>query len=129
MALFRFIGKDIFGQGAIFLALIAMIGLILQKKDFSAVVRGTLMTAIGFFVLNAGTGLITGSSIDGLSTAFNAILPQGYRYVCIWYTDRYRKDHRICVQPVICTFHQMEIYLPDRTHAVLVSICIHRCRR
>ena len=41
-------------------ALIAMIGLILQKKDFSAVVRGTLMTAIGFFVLNAGTGLITG---------------------------------------------------------------------
>ena len=78
MAVLNFIVNEIFGQGAIFLALIAMIGLILQKKDFSAVVRGTLMTAIGFFVLNAGTGLITGSSIDGLSTAFNAILPQAH---------------------------------------------------
>ncbi len=76
MSIFNFIINEIFNQGAIFLALIACIGLILQKKSFTDVVRGTMMTAIGFFVLNAGTGLITGSSINGIATAFNTILPQ-----------------------------------------------------
>ena len=50
MVVLNFIINEIFGQGAIFLALIAMIGLILQKKQFSEIVRGTMMTAIGFFV-------------------------------------------------------------------------------
>lgn len=72
----NFIVNEIFGQGAIFLALIALVGLLLQRKPFSEVVRGTVMTAIGYFVLTTGTGLITGSSIDGISTAFNTVMPQ-----------------------------------------------------
>ena len=75
MAILNFIINEIFGQGAIFLALVAMVGLILQKKSVSEVVRATLMTAIGFFVLNTGTGLITGNSIDGIITAFNTLMP------------------------------------------------------
>ena len=75
MNILNFFINEIFGQGAIFLALIALIGLILQKKSFSEIVRGTLMTAIGFFVLSQGTGIITGNSIDGLATAFNTIMP------------------------------------------------------
>lgn len=75
MSVLNFIINEVFGQGAIFLALVAMVGLILQRKSASEVVRGTLMTAIGFFVLNAGTGLITGNSIDGISAAFSAMLP------------------------------------------------------
>ena len=75
-AILNFVIQEIFGQGAIFLALIACIGLILQKKSFSEIVRGTIMTAVGFFVLSTGTGLITGNSIDGISTAFNTIMPQ-----------------------------------------------------
>lgn len=75
-AILNFVIQEIFGQGAIFLALIACIGLILQKKTFSEIVRGTIMTAVGFFVLSTGTGLITGNSIDGISTAFNTIMPQ-----------------------------------------------------
>ena len=39
MVVLNFIINEIFGQGAIFLALIAMIGLILQKKQFSEIVR------------------------------------------------------------------------------------------
>lgn len=76
MAVLNFIIHEIFNQGAIFLALIAMIGLLLQKKSASEVIRGTMMTAIGFFVLNTGTGLITGNSINGIATAFNTIMPQ-----------------------------------------------------
>ncbi|TDW16266.1 PTS system IIC component (L-Asc family) [Breznakia blatticola] len=75
MAVFNFIIKEIFGQGAIFLGLIACIGLLLQKKSASEVIRGTVMTAMGFFVLSTGTGLITGNSIDGIATAFNSIMP------------------------------------------------------
>lgn len=63
-------------RGTIFLALIAMIGLIIQKKSFSEIIRGTAMTAMGFFILSTGTGLITGSSIDGIATAFNTLMPQ-----------------------------------------------------
>ena len=76
MAVLTFIITEVFGQGSIFIATIAMIGLILQKKKFSDVVRGTFMTAIGFMVLNVGTGLITDNSIDGLVAAFNAMMPQ-----------------------------------------------------
>lgn len=42
-AILNFVIQEIFGQGAIFLALIACIGLILQKKSFSEIVRGTIM--------------------------------------------------------------------------------------
>ena len=44
-AVLNFVINEIFGQGAIFLALIALIGLILQKKPVSEIVRGTIMTA------------------------------------------------------------------------------------
>lgn len=83
MAIFNFIINEIFNQGAIFLALIAMIGLLLQKKSFTEVVRGTMMTAIGFFVLSAGTGLITGNSINGIATAFSTIMPQAQQSVSV----------------------------------------------
>ena len=76
MAVLTFIITEVFGQGSIFIAAIAMIGLILQKKSFSEVVRGTCMTAIGFMILNVGTSLITDNSIDGLIAAFNAMMPQ-----------------------------------------------------
>ncbi len=75
MGVFNFIINEIFGQGAIFLALIAFFGLILQKKTFNEIVRGTLMTAIGFFVLSQGTGIIVGNAIDGLSGAFHTMMP------------------------------------------------------
>lgn len=75
MKVLNFVINEIFGQGAIFLALVAMIGLLLQKKKPSEVVRGTIMTAIGFFVLNTGTGLITGNSIDGIITTFSTLMP------------------------------------------------------
>ena len=76
MAVLNFIIHEVFGQGAIFLALIALIGLLLQKKPFTEIIRGTMMTAIGFFVLSTGTGLVTSNSIDGLAKAFNTIMPQ-----------------------------------------------------
>jgi len=75
MAILNFIINEIFGQGAIFLALIALVGLILQRKPITDIIRGTLMTAIGFFVLTGGVGIIAGDSISGIAGAFSAIMP------------------------------------------------------
>ena len=70
-----FIVNEIFGQGAIFLSLIALIGLLLQKKSASEVIRGTFMTAIGYFVLNTGVGFVSGAVTD-ISVAFTTMMPQ-----------------------------------------------------
>lgn len=75
MGVLNFIVKEIFGQGAIFLAMIAMIGLIIQKKNVGEIIRGTFMTAIGFFVLNRGVGIVA-EVVSGLSSAFSAVMPK-----------------------------------------------------
>lgn len=74
-AVLDFIVNEIFGQGAIFLSLIALIGLLLQKKSASEVIRGTFMTAIGYFVLNTGVGFVSGAVSD-ISVAFTTMMPQ-----------------------------------------------------
>lgn len=74
-AVLDFIVNEIFGQGAIFISLIALIGLLLQKKPVSEVIRGTFMTAIGYFVLNTGVSFVSGAVAD-VSTAFTTMMPQ-----------------------------------------------------
>lgn len=74
-AVLDFIVNEIFGQGAIFISLIALIGLLLQKKPVSEVIRGTFMTAIGYFVLNTGVGFVSGAVAD-VSAAFTTMMPQ-----------------------------------------------------
>lgn len=74
-AVLDFIINQIFGQGAIFISMIALIGLLLQKKPFSEVLRGVFMTAIGYFVLNQGVNIISGTVAD-VSTAFCTFMPQ-----------------------------------------------------
>lgn len=43
---------------AVILGLIALLGLLVQKKSFSQVVEGTLKTMLGLLILSAGAGLI-----------------------------------------------------------------------
>lgn len=75
MAVLDFIINEIFGQGAIFISLIALVGLLLQKKSAGEIVRGTFMTAIGYFVLNQGVSIVSGTVAD-VGTAFGTIMPK-----------------------------------------------------
>lgn len=59
-----FIINNIFRNPPILLGLIASLGLILQKKGISDVVKGSLLAAFGMYILQQGTGLLV-----------NAILP------------------------------------------------------
>ncbi|GAA3910702.1 PTS ascorbate transporter subunit IIC [Microbacterium invictum] len=52
---------DIFTQPAVIVALIALIGLAVQGKGFSDVLKGTVRTLVGFLVLAAGAGVVVGS--------------------------------------------------------------------
>ncbi|WP_059106175.1 PTS ascorbate transporter subunit IIC [Shouchella shacheensis] len=61
---------EVIREPAIFLGLIALIGLLLLKKDFSSVVSGTAKTIIGVVILTQGTNILT-SSIAPLTEGFN----------------------------------------------------------
>jgi len=54
---------DVLGTPAILIGLLALLGLLLQKKPFADVVRGTIKTIIGFTVLLAGAIIVVGSLI------------------------------------------------------------------
>lgn len=61
MSILNFIVNEIFGEASIFLGLIALIGLLLQKKEIQEIVTGTVKTIIGILVLNAGMSVFLGS--------------------------------------------------------------------
>ncbi|MDY0393798.1 PTS ascorbate transporter subunit IIC [Virgibacillus halophilus] len=53
------IATNIFGQAAILLGFIVLLGLLLQKKSTSQVISGTFKAVIGFLIIGAGSGVIT----------------------------------------------------------------------
>lgn len=55
--------QQVLSTPAIFVGLIALAGLALQKKSAQDIVKGTIKTILGFIVLNAGAGVIQGAII------------------------------------------------------------------
>lgn len=55
--------QEVLSTLAIFVGLVAMLGLLLQKSDTQTVVKGTIMTILGFVVLNAGSTVVQGAII------------------------------------------------------------------
>lgn len=50
--------QQVLSTPAIFVGLIALLGLALQKKDAQSIIKGTIKTILGFIVLSAGAGVI-----------------------------------------------------------------------
>lgn len=73
MSIINFIVDNILTQASITIALIAMLGLILQRKSFGQTISGTLKTLLGFQVLSAGSSIIVGSL-----TYFGKIFSEGF---------------------------------------------------
>lgn len=59
-SIINFIATYILGVPAIMIALVSMVGLILQKKDVSVVISGTMKSAMGYLILSAGAGILVG---------------------------------------------------------------------
>lgn len=64
---------DILSVPAILVGLIAMIGLILQKKSASDTLKGTIKTILGFLVLSGGAGIVVGAL-----SYFGTMFQQGF---------------------------------------------------
>ncbi len=73
MTIINFIINNILTQSAIIIALIALLGLVLQKKSAGSVLAGTFKTLLGFQVLSAGSTIIVGSL-----TYFGKIFQHGF---------------------------------------------------
>ncbi len=76
MAVLDFIISEIFGSAPIFLALIAFVGLMLQRKPFSEVLAGTFKTAIGVLILTKGVDIVISAMIP-LANAFGVFTVEG----------------------------------------------------
>ena len=61
---------DILKTPAILVGVFALIGLLLQKKEVSQVISGTLKTVLGFILITAGGNIII-SSLDVFGQMFN----------------------------------------------------------
>ena len=55
--------QQVLSTPAIFVGLIALLGLLLQRQDVQTCVKGTIKTILGFIVLNAGAGVVQDSII------------------------------------------------------------------
>lgn len=80
---------DILKVPSVLVGLIALIGLVAQKKAFSDVVKGTIKTILGFIVLGGGATVLVGSlnPLGGMfEHAFNiqGIIPNNERAGKIW---------------------------------------------
>ena len=58
MKTLNFIVYQVLSNETIFLGLVALIGLLLQKKRFPQIIDGTVKTIIGLTVLTAGAGVL-----------------------------------------------------------------------
>jgi PTS system ascorbate-specific IIC component len=58
VALAQWLANNIFGQPAILIGLIVLVGLLVQKKTASQVISGTLKAIVGFLIINTGAGTI-----------------------------------------------------------------------
>ena len=74
MEILNFLINNIFGSAPIFLALIAFVGLLLQKKPMSEILSGTFKTAIGVVILQKGCGILL-EGIIPLATSIASINP------------------------------------------------------
>lgn len=74
MAIAEFIIRDIFSAASVFLALIALLGLLLQKKPFGEVITGTIKTALGVVIMQQGVNILI-ACLTPLAGAFAELSP------------------------------------------------------
>lgn len=69
----QFIINNFIQNPPVLLGLIAALGLIIQKKSLSDVIKGALLAAFGMIILDAGVGMLVGS-IAPINNAFSSLV-------------------------------------------------------
>jgi PTS system ascorbate-specific IIC component len=63
VSILTWFAQNIVNQPALLLGIIALVGLVAQKKSFSETVTGTLKTSVGFLILTQGANIVVGAII------------------------------------------------------------------
>lgn len=63
--------QEILSTPSILVGIVALVGLILQKKPVEEVIKGTIKTIVGFLVLSAGSAFLQSGSLNDFGTIFN----------------------------------------------------------
>src|SRR5512143_4000891 len=71
MSVINFLINEVFVQAPIFLGVIALVGLLLQRRAAREVLEGTIKVVVGIVILNAGIGVFLGSLLP-LTTLLNS---------------------------------------------------------
>lgn len=61
MLFFKFLMNDVLSQPSVLVGLVALIGLLAQKKPVEQIITGTIKTIIGFLILSGGANIVVGS--------------------------------------------------------------------
>ncbi len=62
---------NILATPSILVGLMALVGLVLQKKAIEDIIKGTVKTIVGFLVLSAGAGFLLSGSLNAFGDLFN----------------------------------------------------------
>ena len=69
MAVLQFVVYDILGQASLLIGLLAMVGLLIQKKSADKVISGTIKTIVGFLIFGIGSSAAQGA-LNGFQSLF-----------------------------------------------------------
>ena len=69
----NFIGTQILSSYSIILGLVALVGLLLQKKPATSIISGVIKTIVGVIIIGAGAGVLVGG-INPLTNIINHVL-------------------------------------------------------
>ena len=72
MEVLTYLGTNIFKQPPFFMGIIALAGLILLKKEFGDIIKGTAKTIMGVIILFVGVNFITAAA-SPLASAFASL--------------------------------------------------------
>ena len=77
----EFIINNILRNPPILLGGVAMLGLCLQKKKIDDIIKGSLLAALGMFILQQGVGILVGAIVpvnQTIQTALGAVVEAGF---------------------------------------------------
>ncbi len=71
-AIAQLMSEFLFNQPAFLIGLVALVGLVIQKKPIQTVISGTVKTVVGFLIMSHGVNLIV-AAVDGLGPLMSHI--------------------------------------------------------
>ena len=131
--LLRYI-QQILSTPAIFVGLIAMLGLSLKKADSPAIIKGTIKTILGFIVLGAGAGVVQQSIVpfgDLFQLAFDmhGVVPNNEAIVSMGLTEYAVQTSSVfalgmCMNIVLARFSRWKYIFLTGHHALYMACLV-----